>query len=95
MSKINIQVSRDTHRKLMEIGRKGQSFDDIVNDCIIAYNNHNLMEEYHFPLRVEGEMNLQYGTVSIPKKIRGKKVKDIDIIDCFHYLLEQNDCEFE
>jgi len=27
---INIMVSRDTHKKLMKIGKKGETFDELV-----------------------------------------------------------------
>jgi len=41
MGKINIQVSRETHRKLQELGRKGQTFDDIIKQLIETYENQN------------------------------------------------------
>lgn len=41
MSKINIQVSRETHKELSKIGRKGQSFDDIVKKLIKFYNDYD------------------------------------------------------
>lgn len=41
MSKINIQVSRDTHRKLSEIGQKGQSYNDIVEELLLFYMEHH------------------------------------------------------
>ena len=90
-----IRLHRETKQKLEEIGRKGQSFDDIINNCIIEYCNNQLYEEHYFALRVEGEMNLQYGKISIPKKISGKKVKDVDLLDDYGYLLEQMGCELE
>ena len=40
MSKINIQVSRETHKELSEIGKKGQSYDDIVQMLLIFYKEH-------------------------------------------------------
>lgn len=40
MGKINIQVSRDTHRKLSELGKKGQSYDDIVQMLLMFYEEH-------------------------------------------------------
>ena len=41
MSKINIQLNRETHRELSEIGRKGQSYDDIVQVLLQFYKKHN------------------------------------------------------
>lgn len=41
MNKINIQVSRETHRKLAEIGRKGQSYNDIVEELLLFYMEHH------------------------------------------------------
>lgn len=36
--RINIQVSRDTHRKLKELGRRNETFDQIVSRAINALN---------------------------------------------------------
>ena len=41
MSKINIQIKRETHRELSEIGRKGQSYDDIVRMLLEFYKEHH------------------------------------------------------
>ena len=41
MSKINIQVSRETHKELQELGHKGQSYDDIVQMLLKYYNEHH------------------------------------------------------
>ena len=40
MGKINIQISRETHRELSEIGKKGQSYDDIVQQLLQYYKEH-------------------------------------------------------
>ena len=44
MSKINIQLNRETHRELSEIGRKGQSYDDIVQVLLQFYKKHHVIE---------------------------------------------------
>ena len=41
MNKINIQVSRNTHRELKELGKKGQSYDDIVKMLLEFKKKHN------------------------------------------------------
>ena len=41
MNKINIQVSRNTHRELSELGKKGQSYDDIVQMLLQFYKEHH------------------------------------------------------
>ena len=38
---INIRINRDTHRELSEIGKKGQSYDDIVQHLLQFYKEHH------------------------------------------------------
>lgn len=36
-----IRIRRETKQKLEEIGRKGQTFDDIIKQLIETYENQN------------------------------------------------------
>ena len=81
MSKINIQLSRETHRKLQEEGRKGQTFNDIVNEAVNALHNEKIYGEYYFPYRQEGQIDLQYGKVLLPKGNNKATLKIGDLIE--------------
>ena len=35
--KINIQVSKSTHERLSDLGKKGETFDDIIIRLLDAY----------------------------------------------------------
>lgn len=39
MSKTNIQVSRETRDRLAELGRKDDTYDDIIKRLIDLYNH--------------------------------------------------------
>lgn len=78
---INIQVSRDTHRKLNKVGRRNETFDQIVNRAIIALNNEERYGEYYFPYRQEGQIDLQYGKVLFPKCGNKATLKIGDLIE--------------
>ena len=45
--KTNIQISRETHRLLGEMGRKGQTYDDVVRD-LIAFADLTIIEFWKF-----------------------------------------------
>lgn len=97
MSKINIQLSRETHRKLQEEGRKGQTYNDIVNEAVNALHNEKLYGYYYFPYRDENQMDLQYGMVQIPKVSKNSKIKIHieEVISAIRSIYEEDNCEVE
>lgn len=95
MGKINIQVSRETHRKLEEEGRKGQTFNDIVNEAVNALHNEKIYNSYYFHYRDSNKMDLQYGEVSLPKGGKHIKIHIEDVVSAIHSICEETDCEVE
>lgn len=94
MSKINIQVSRDTHRKLNEIGRRNETFDQIVSRAVNALQNEKLYHEFYVPVRVQDSMNLQYMRIQMCKNAH-QKIHIGDILDSMFAVAEENGIKLE
>ena len=94
MSKINIQVSRETHRKLEEEGRKGQTFNDIINEAINALHNEKLYHEFYVPVRVQDSIDLQYMKIQMCKN-KNQKLNLDDLVDTMFAVAEENGITLE
>lgn len=42
MSNICISIKKETHEKLVKIGNKGDSFNDIIDRLIVEHNIHTI-----------------------------------------------------
>lgn len=90
-----IRISRETKKMLEELGRKGQSFDDIVHHAAIALNNEQQYEEYYFSYRVTGQIDLQYGKIALPKKEGKITIKMSDVKCAIRSICEEQGWELE
>ena len=41
MNKTTIQITRETRNKLRELGKKGETYDEIIHKLILFYIEHN------------------------------------------------------
>ena len=94
MSKINIQVSRDTHRKLDEEGRRNETFDQIVSRAVNALQNEKLYHSFYVPVRVQDSMNLQYMEIRMCKNTH-QKIHIEDLLDTMFAVAEENGITLE
>lgn len=91
MKQTTIRVSMETKKELEELGRKGQTFNEIVHECIISKHNENLYGEYYFPYRTTGSLNLQYGKISAPKNENGEvEIHIEDIVEAVRSVFKEN-----
>lgn len=92
-----IRISRETKKMLEELGRKGQSFDDIVHHAAIALNNERFYEDMYFHFRDSNHIDLQYGKICLPKRSKGGKIKihSEDIVESIYSICEEQGWEVE
>jgi len=97
MSKINIQVSRDTHKELEELGRKNETFDQIVSKAAQALHNERIYNEYYFHYRSTISLNLQYGQVRLPKREKNQKItiNIEEVVEAIYTICEENNVNVE
>ena len=85
MGKINIQVSRDTHSLLKELGSKGESYEDILLKYLPVRASYGTKDSYStsYPLRSIDEISFnnklnEYFYILIMKRFKEiEKLKEV------------------
>lgn len=92
--RITINVSRDTHRKLNEEGRRNETFDQIVSRAVNALHNEKMYHEFYVPVRVQDSMDLQYMEIRMCKNTH-QKIHIEDLLDTMFAVAEENGITLE
>ena len=90
-----IRVSRETKKRLEELGHKGQSFDEIVQLCAIELSNRQ--HEYLINTPIETDKGIEYIEIRVPKhikEIKSTNVLGINIQDSLSALCEEHNIKY-
>lgn len=96
-NKINIQVSRDTHRELTDLCRKNETYDNIVSRGVTLLKNEGVYETIFTQLWGENGSGCGYLRTQLPKNLEGQKVTINlnDLISDLHSIAEDAGVELE
>ena len=91
MSKTNIQVSREVRDALASLGKKGDSYDDILHRILEGgvYNSDNIFKT---SVPFKSENGILHMDVIIPK-CTAIEVPDVDFVSAVRGVIEDNDLE--
>ena len=88
--KTNIQVSRSTRDALADMGRKGDTYDDILRRLCTRVYNWDRVHVVSIPFHTRN--GIQYMDVILPK-VESMNIPDVDFISEMKGLCEGNDIE--
>lgn len=88
-----IRISRKTKKLLEEIGKKGQTFDELVYLGAIALSNDNNHYSYNAPMFNGETWQESYIEVRVPKSIKKLAVDEEELLSALRFIMEDHDIE--
>lgn len=88
-----IRISRETKKNLQELGRKGQTFDDLVRAGTVELENKEQFHVWNVPMFNGDTQQESYIEVRVPKSVRKLAVDEEGLVSALRYIMEEHGIE--